>query len=205
MYEKKTHRTLSANSNLDFFLECACMGEMLGSLAVAGGEDEPVLEDKLPARPRPSFAAATWCAEIASVGESTIDITYTNVPLLDGRIVGGSPVTIEDYPYQVFVQLLGSHRCGGAIISDRYIISAAHCFTIWPTAWHAVRAGSTFHNSGGQIKPKQFPISSDCKNSYQNIRPNEHPVFNFSCDKQELIPDLKCLDTTMMTDGIDEF
>ncbi|KAI4459190.1 polyserase-related [Holotrichia oblita] len=64
------------------------------------------------------------------LGESTIDITYTNVPLLDGRIVGGSPVTIEDYPYQVFVQLLGSHRCGGAIISDRYIISAAHCFTM---------------------------------------------------------------------------
>ncbi|KAI4459622.1 polyserase-related [Holotrichia oblita] len=75
----------------------------------------------------------------------------TNVPLLDGRIVGGSPVTIQDYPYQVSLQLLGSHTCGGAIISDRYVITAAHCFTIWPTSWHTIRAGSSFHNSGGQV------------------------------------------------------
>ncbi|KAI4459635.1 polyserase-related [Holotrichia oblita] len=85
------------------------------------------------------------------LSDSTIDITYANVPLLDGRIVGGSPVTIEDCPYQVSVLLLGSHRCGGAIISDRYVITAAHCFTIWPASWHTIRAGSSFHNSGGQV------------------------------------------------------
>lgn len=62
------------------------------------------------------------------IGDSTIEYIYANVPLPDGRIVGGDLVSIEDYPYQVSVQLLGSHYCGGAIISDRYILSAAHCF-----------------------------------------------------------------------------
>ncbi|GJQ84301.1 hypothetical protein Trydic_g5239 [Trypoxylus dichotomus] len=74
---------------------------------------------------------------------------FRTLPLLDGRIVGGETVTIEDHPYQVSVQLLGSHWCGGSIISDRYIVSAAHCFD-WLTSWYSVRAGSSFQTSGGE-------------------------------------------------------
>lgn len=49
------------------------------------------------------------------------------VPMLDGRIVGGKPTTIEDYPYQVSLQHRSSHVCGGVVISEDYVVTAAHC------------------------------------------------------------------------------
>lgn len=63
-----------------------------------------------------------------TVAASKFDFVFKNVPFIDGRIVGGEATTIEQHPYQISVQILGSHWCGGSIISDRYIVSAAHCF-----------------------------------------------------------------------------
>lgn len=51
----------------------------------------------------------------------------TGVPVLDGRIVGGEPTVIEKHPYQVSLQLLSRHRCGGVIISKNYVLTAGHC------------------------------------------------------------------------------
>lgn len=39
------------------------------------------------------------------------------VPLLQGRIVGGAAVSIEQFPWIISMQHLGGHRCGGSIIS----------------------------------------------------------------------------------------
>lgn len=48
------------------------------------------------------------------------------------RIVGGSDAGENEYPWQVFLQGRISRRkttfCGGTVISDRWLISAAHCF-----------------------------------------------------------------------------
>lgn len=49
------------------------------------------------------------------------------VPVLDSRIVGGEPTVIEKHPYQVSLQLLSHHRCGGVIISKDYVLTAGHC------------------------------------------------------------------------------
>ncbi len=47
------------------------------------------------------------------------------------RIVGGAPVAIEDFPYQVAVVVsVGggrSTRCGGAILDPSRVVTAAHC------------------------------------------------------------------------------
>nr|AEI58557.1 serine protease [Eupolyphaga sinensis] len=71
-------------------------------------------------------------------------------PQLDGRIVGGSTTTIQNYPYQVSLQYGGSHICGGSIISANYVLTAAHCI-IGSASQHRVRVGSTNSNSGGTI------------------------------------------------------
>ena len=42
------------------------------------------------------------------------------------RIVGGSPTTITDVPWQVLI-IVGGKLCGGSIISSTWILTAAHC------------------------------------------------------------------------------
>lgn len=48
-------------------------------------------------------------------------------PFVDGRIVGGHKVEIQNYPHQVSLRLYGSHYCGGSIITIRHVLTAAHC------------------------------------------------------------------------------
>ncbi|KAJ4931421.1 hypothetical protein JOQ06_025717 [Pogonophryne albipinna] len=47
----------------------------------------------------------------------------------DGRrIVGGALAVKEKWVWQVSMQWRGKHVCGGAIVSPRWVITAAHCF-----------------------------------------------------------------------------
>ncbi|CAG9806987.1 unnamed protein product [Chironomus riparius] len=67
---------------------------------------------------------------------------------IDNRIVGGVETSIEDYPWIAKILYLksnnktGSH-CGGSLINERYVLSAAHCERRIPPSWKltAVRLG----------------------------------------------------------------
>ncbi|XP_031594200.1 ovochymase-2 isoform X4 [Oreochromis aureus] len=45
------------------------------------------------------------------------------------RVVGGTEAMYGSHPWLVSLQNRGSHFCGGSILSDRWIMTAAHCFT----------------------------------------------------------------------------
>ncbi|XP_026222382.1 ovochymase-2 [Anabas testudineus] len=44
------------------------------------------------------------------------------------RVVGGTEATYGSHPWLVSLRLKGSHFCGGAILTGRWIMTAAHCF-----------------------------------------------------------------------------
>lgn len=78
--------------------------------------------------------------------------------MLDGRIVGGIDTTIDSIPYQISMLNFGSHRCGGSILNDWTILTAAHCLrgTLYSNV--GVRFGSTFRNRGGSVFPARDQI-----------------------------------------------
>ncbi|KAF5286458.1 hypothetical protein FQR65_LT02225 [Abscondita terminalis] len=78
-------------------------------------------------------------------------ITIGSDPRHGVRIVGGNDAKIEDYPYQISLELNGSHNCGGSILSAVKILTAAHCTISYTIGTLRIRAGSTIREEGGQV------------------------------------------------------
>lgn len=43
------------------------------------------------------------------------------------KIVGGSPAQVGFWKWQISMLYNNAHRCGGSIINEEWILSAAHC------------------------------------------------------------------------------
>uniref|UniRef100_A0A336KE49 CSON008302 protein n=1 Tax=Culicoides sonorensis TaxID=179676 RepID=A0A336KE49_CULSO len=117
-----------------------------------------------------------------------------------GRIVGGEDAPDGVAPYQVSIQLKFNkqHSCGGAIISDRWILTAAHCldFTssdnltnlkgngsyvdIEKTIWHEFWNKPQFANDIGLIKLSEALTFNEnvqpIEFSYEYVPNNAQPI-----------------------------
>ncbi|GJQ86789.1 hypothetical protein Trydic_g5581 [Trypoxylus dichotomus] len=87
-------------------------------------------------KPTKKPTVTTTPAEQQTLGH--IDQNYSKVcgvrPLVKtGRIVGGKSATFGEFPWQVLVRestwlgLFTKNKCGGVLISNRYVMTAAHC------------------------------------------------------------------------------
>lgn len=93
--------------------------------------------------------------------------------LFDGKIVGGFPVNITRIPWQVSLVYSGRHLCGGSIISNEWILTAAHCLAHRSARGFQVRVGSTDSVKGGVLYPVNRTI---LHNSYAG---SFYPDFDF--------------------------
>jgi trypsin len=65
------------------------------------------------------------------------------------RIVGGEPTDIKQHPWQVALTI-GSALCGGSIIAQRWVLTAAHCVTPTPRPSEVkAKANETDYAKGG--------------------------------------------------------
>uniref|UniRef100_A0A1A9ZBK3 trypsin n=1 Tax=Glossina pallidipes TaxID=7398 RepID=A0A1A9ZBK3_GLOPL len=103
--------------------------------------------------------------DATSVPSTSLSPLLSNQINYDGRIVGGFATSISNLPFTVSLQLDGMHVGGGSILKPHIILTAAHCFEDSDDASrYQVRAGSSSHLYGGQLRQVQRIIKHEAYN-----------------------------------------
>ncbi|XP_026316049.1 vitellin-degrading protease-like [Hyposmocoma kahamanoa] len=78
-------------------------------------------------------------------------LAFPQPGLEEVRIVGGEDIDISEAPYQVSLMYRGRHSCGGTIVANDLIVTAAHCLMGSNPLDYQIRVGSSFNDNGGEI------------------------------------------------------
>jgi trypsin len=95
------------------------------------------------------FAFAIAFAAVSSIASAQTVCTDNR------KIVGGVAADIKDHPWQVALSIPwpgGSMFCGGTLIQDKWVLTAAHCFSPANQAAPRVKAGVTNPELGPWIE-----------------------------------------------------
>uniref|UniRef100_A0A669D2F3 Zgc:123217 n=1 Tax=Oreochromis niloticus TaxID=8128 RepID=A0A669D2F3_ORENI len=99
---------------------------------------------------------------------SVYALSDCGVAPLNTRIVGGQNAPAGSWPWQVSVHYQSSHICGGTLISDQWVLTAAHCII---NAWtlyfgRETQAGPNTHEVKRSVS--QVIVHPNYNNSYLN-------------------------------------
>ncbi|CAD7012579.1 unnamed protein product [Ceratitis capitata] len=97
---------------------------------------------------------------------------------IDGRIVGGKTVDITHHPHQVSMRYKSilhaeyaySHNCGGSIISEWMVVTAAHCVIGKVASQYQIVAGTNLRRScdGALVPVKEIIMHEDYQPTLYN-------------------------------------
>ncbi|XP_035136786.1 serine protease 38 isoform X1 [Callithrix jacchus] len=76
----------------------------------------------------PAWVAASGHRHAENQGISLTRSVACGRPSMEGKILGGRPALERRWPWQVSVHYAGLHVCGGSILNEYWVLSAAHCF-----------------------------------------------------------------------------
>ncbi|XP_068127204.1 transmembrane protease serine 11C-like [Hyperolius riggenbachi] len=83
-------------------------------------------------------------------------------PSASSRIVGGAPAALGIWPWQASLRHKGTHKCGASLISNTWLVSAAHCFELDADVnkWTVV-LGTTSSSGGNGLQLKRIIVSKN--------------------------------------------
>ncbi|XP_051169793.1 chymotrypsin-2-like isoform X2 [Leptopilina boulardi] len=84
------------------------------------------------------------------------------------RIVGGMEAEEGQFPYQVSLQRNGRHFCGGSILNERWILTAAHCLRGRYSSSITVMTGITDLDSFGDAYEGELKIIHEDYESHEH-------------------------------------
>jgi len=115
-----------------------------------------------------SFIAAVVITN--AFGYSISNALNSHLDISDDRIIGGYVADLGQFPYQISLRGINGtvirHRCGGSIISDRWILTAAHCIQ------------GAYSNASNLVVVVGAHHVSDDGTTYEVERVVSHPNYN---------------------------
>ncbi|XP_029109738.1 polyserase-2-like isoform X2 [Scleropages formosus] len=114
---------------------------------------------------------------LLAAGESQAQQGVCGQAPLNTRIVGGQNAAPGSWPWQVSMRYQGSHVCGGSLINNRWVLSAAHCFALIstnPSRWTMVLGLQT--QQGTNPNSVSVSVSSITVNPNYNGNTNDNDL-----------------------------
>ncbi|KAF7218912.1 transmembrane protease serine 13a [Nothobranchius furzeri] len=134
------------------------------NLELTGTSSSPLIQS--------SVNISSSCANQETVSLQCVDCGKRQ---LVSRIIGGTAAKSGDWPWQVSLQYRGSHVCGGVLISQDFVLTAAHCF---PSP--AYRVASNWRVFAGIVslmdQPRPYLIERILVNENYNSDTNDQDV-----------------------------
>ncbi|XP_071322412.1 chymotrypsin-like protease CTRL-1 isoform X2 [Trachinotus anak] len=117
--------------------------------------------------------AVVLSALMVSGNNAQLDVCGT-APL-NLKIIGGQSAPAGAWPWQVSLQSSNSHFCGGSLINNQWVLTAAHCFSSTNTSDLVVYLGRNI---------KQGPnVNEQSRSVSQVIR---HPNYNYNTGDNDI-------------------
>ncbi|XP_026230386.1 transmembrane protease serine 9-like isoform X2 [Anabas testudineus] len=97
-------------------------------------------------------------------------------PPLNTKIVGGQVASPGSWPWQVSLQISGSHFCGGSLINNQWVMTAAHCFGSYKPSSVTVVLGLQTQ-SGSNPNSQSRKIAKGIMHPSYNSQTNDNDIY----------------------------
>merc|ERR1719431_97005 len=122
---QSTNQTIMMNAIIDKIENISCCGPPATTLNPS----------TIPPTPSPWETSPSPSSTVSTTTTTPVgSVCNCGIPNRPNRIFGGNETDPNEYPWVVFLEIGRSSLCGGALISNQHVLTAAHCVDDGTTA-----------------------------------------------------------------------